>query len=167
MSTVIHSLSTLTGTSFNSFAWGFRLRRDPSSLYDGYCLIDRLLTLTLSVSLSYSVDSWVQSQSKIPLTSVSGLVVGKSNPSDLTPHELFLVSIRLNCSSSVCPGTHLADASIYIAIVKAVSGFSVSKAIGPDGKEIIPVAETTEGVIVYVLSSSKACVFITDRCVFV
>ncbi|EIM88804.1 cytochrome P450 [Stereum hirsutum FP-91666 SS1] len=48
----------------------------------------------------------------------------------------------------VCPGTHLADASIYIAIVKAVSAFSVSKAIGPDGKEIIPVADTTEGVIV-------------------
>lgn len=75
--------------------------------------------------------------------------------------------IRRNCYSSVCPGTHLADASIYIAIVKAVSAFSVSKAIGPDGKEIIPVADTTEGVIVYVLFLYRVCMLIAKRCVFV
>ncbi|KAK7439838.1 hypothetical protein VKT23_017410 [Stygiomarasmius scandens] len=48
----------------------------------------------------------------------------------------------------VCPGAHLADVSVWINIVKAVAGLQISRASGEDGKPIIPVPETTDGVIV-------------------
>lgn len=47
----------------------------------------------------------------------------------------------------VCPGIHLADSSIWINIAKSVAAFNVKRAIGPDGKEIIPVPETNDGII--------------------
>jgi hypothetical protein len=47
----------------------------------------------------------------------------------------------------VCPGIHLADSSIWISIAKSVAAFSVTKAVGTDGQVIVPVAETTDGVI--------------------
>ncbi|KAI0041820.1 cytochrome P450 [Auriscalpium vulgare] len=47
----------------------------------------------------------------------------------------------------VCPGTHLADVSIWINVVKSIAGFQVSPTIGPDGKPIIPSVETVGDVI--------------------
>jgi hypothetical protein len=65
-------------------------------------------------------------------------------------HDLFID--REPCR--VCPGTHLADSSIWISIAKSVAAFSVTKAVGADGQVIVPVAETTDGVIAYVLHLS-------------
>ncbi|KZT28680.1 cytochrome P450 [Neolentinus lepideus HHB14362 ss-1] len=48
----------------------------------------------------------------------------------------------------VCPGTHLADASVWINIVKTVAGLDVTKALDETGKPINPVPDTTDGVIV-------------------
>ncbi|KAF5356610.1 hypothetical protein D9758_008240 [Tetrapyrgos nigripes] len=48
----------------------------------------------------------------------------------------------------VCPGTHLADVSVWINIVKAVAGLQISRALDGNGKPIIPTPETTDGVIV-------------------
>jgi len=48
----------------------------------------------------------------------------------------------------VCPGIHLADSSIWINIAKSVAAFNVTKTVGPDGQVIVPVAETTDGLVV-------------------
>ncbi|KAI0040058.1 cytochrome P450 [Auriscalpium vulgare] len=47
----------------------------------------------------------------------------------------------------VCPGTHLADVSVWINVAKSIAGFQVSPTIGPDGKPIIPSVETVGDVI--------------------
>ena len=57
-------------------------------------------------------------------------------------------------SCRVCPGTHLADSSIWINIAKSVAAFNVTKTVGPDGQVIVPVAETTDGMVVYVFQIS-------------
>ncbi|TFK36152.1 cytochrome P450 [Crucibulum laeve] len=38
----------------------------------------------------------------------------------------------------ICPGRHLADASVWIAIASVLATFSISKSVGDDGKEITP-----------------------------
>lgn len=38
----------------------------------------------------------------------------------------------------ICPGRHVADASLWIAIATILSTFTISKAVGKDGKEIMP-----------------------------
>ncbi|KAF8143310.1 cytochrome P450 [Mycena galopus ATCC 62051] len=48
----------------------------------------------------------------------------------------------------VCPGTHLADVSVWINVAKAVAGLKIRRSVGGDGKEIDPVADTTDGMIV-------------------
>ncbi|KAJ7723816.1 cytochrome P450 [Mycena metata] len=48
----------------------------------------------------------------------------------------------------VCPGTHLADVSVWINVVKAVAGLTVARALDEDGNEIDPIADTTDGIIV-------------------
>ncbi|KAI0057368.1 cytochrome P450 [Artomyces pyxidatus] len=47
----------------------------------------------------------------------------------------------------VCPGTHLADVSVWINVAKAIAAFQVSPSIGPDGKPILPTPEIAGGVI--------------------
>lgn len=49
-----------------------------------------------------------------------------------------------------CSGNHLADATVWINVVKAVSCLTVSAALDENGKPIDPVADTSDGVIVYV-----------------
>lgn len=47
----------------------------------------------------------------------------------------------------ICPGRHLADDSLWIAIATILATISVSKAIGKDGREITPDATVvTSGV---------------------
>ncbi|KAJ6540312.1 cytochrome P450 [Mycena capillaripes] len=48
----------------------------------------------------------------------------------------------------VCPGTHLADVSVWINVAKAVAGLKITRSVGTDGKEIDPVADTTDGTLV-------------------
>ncbi|TFK33836.1 hypothetical protein BDQ12DRAFT_614639, partial [Crucibulum laeve] len=38
----------------------------------------------------------------------------------------------------ICPGRHLADASLWIAIASMLATFSISKTIGEDGQPITP-----------------------------
>ncbi|KAF8173223.1 cytochrome P450 [Mycena galopus ATCC 62051] len=47
----------------------------------------------------------------------------------------------------VCPGTHLADVSVWINVAKAVAGLTVTRAVDANGKEIELVADTTDGII--------------------
>ncbi|KAJ7174153.1 cytochrome P450 [Mycena crocata] len=47
----------------------------------------------------------------------------------------------------VCPGTHLADVSVWITVAKAVAGLTIKRAVDVDGNEIDPVADTTDGII--------------------
>ncbi|KAJ7102588.1 cytochrome P450 [Mycena belliarum] len=46
-----------------------------------------------------------------------------------------------------CPGEHLADVSVWINVAKAVAGLRITRAIDENGKEIDPVADTTDGII--------------------
>ncbi|KAJ7482980.1 cytochrome P450 [Mycena galericulata] len=48
----------------------------------------------------------------------------------------------------VCPGTYLADVSVYIAVAKAVAGLTITRATDANGREIDPVADTTDGIVV-------------------
>lgn len=61
--------------------------------------------------------------------------------------RLYRTVVTEVCPLRVCPGIHLADSSIWINIAKSVAAFKVTRAIGLDGEEIIPVVETTDGVI--------------------
>ncbi|KAJ6573817.1 cytochrome P450 [Mycena vulgaris] len=47
----------------------------------------------------------------------------------------------------VCPGTHLADVSVWISVAKAVAGLTITRALDANGKEIDPEAEVTDGII--------------------
>ncbi|KAJ7499265.1 cytochrome P450 [Mycena latifolia] len=47
----------------------------------------------------------------------------------------------------ICPGMHLADASLYISCVMALAVFDISKCINENGKVIVPVHENTTGTI--------------------
>ncbi|KAG5650208.1 hypothetical protein H0H81_000309 [Sphagnurus paluster] len=38
----------------------------------------------------------------------------------------------------ICPGRHFAEANLWIAIASILASFTISKAIGEDGKEITP-----------------------------
>ncbi|KAJ7133346.1 cytochrome P450 [Mycena epipterygia] len=47
----------------------------------------------------------------------------------------------------VCPGSHLADVSVWINVAKAVAGLAITRARDENGQEIDPVADTTDGII--------------------
>ncbi|KAG6848244.1 hypothetical protein H0H93_001985 [Arthromyces matolae] len=46
----------------------------------------------------------------------------------------------------ICPGRHLADASIWIVIASVLATFDIKKAPGPDGKEITPEITLSSGI---------------------
>jgi hypothetical protein len=56
---------------------------------------------------------------------------------------LTLLSSNTNELSSLCPGIHYAEASIYITIVSILAAYTISKAKDEHGEEITP---STEGV---------------------
>ncbi|KAJ6472593.1 cytochrome P450 [Mycena sanguinolenta] len=47
----------------------------------------------------------------------------------------------------VCPGKHMAAASLWIVVASILSTFNIKKAIGEDGREIEPTQEYSPGVI--------------------
>ena len=47
----------------------------------------------------------------------------------------------------VCPGSHLADTSLWLACAMALAAFDVRKACAPDGREVTPVPEMMSGTI--------------------
>ncbi|KAH8806862.1 cytochrome P450 [Flagelloscypha sp. PMI_526] len=47
----------------------------------------------------------------------------------------------------VCPGMHLAEASVFLVIANALAAFKIAKAVDENGMEITPVHENTTGVI--------------------
>ncbi len=46
----------------------------------------------------------------------------------------------------ICVGKHLAEASMWIAIASVLATFDIEKAVGHDGKEIMPIVELTYGL---------------------
>ncbi|KAH8879650.1 cytochrome P450 [Thozetella sp. PMI_491] len=46
----------------------------------------------------------------------------------------------------VCVGKHLAEASMWIMVASLLATFNIEKAVGPDGKEITPEVELTDGL---------------------
>ncbi|KAF8077572.1 cytochrome P450 [Lyophyllum atratum] len=46
----------------------------------------------------------------------------------------------------ICPGRHLADASLWIVMASILATFNISKAIGDDGKEITPEINLSCGI---------------------
>ncbi|KAH6904703.1 OrdA protein [Coprinopsis sp. MPI-PUGE-AT-0042] len=49
----------------------------------------------------------------------------------------------------ICPGMYLADVSLWAVVSMSLATLSITNAIGPDGKPIIPVHENTSGTISY------------------
>ncbi|KAJ6585742.1 cytochrome P450 [Mycena capillaripes] len=47
----------------------------------------------------------------------------------------------------VCPGTHLADVSVWINVAKAAAGLTINPTLDAEGKPIELVADTTDGII--------------------
>ncbi len=52
----------------------------------------------------------------------------------------------LRCSR-ICAGRHIAEASIYIAVVMSLAALKIDKARDEDGREIVPVYEATDGML--------------------
>lgn len=46
----------------------------------------------------------------------------------------------------ICPGRHLAEASVWIVIATMLHTLTIKKAVGPDGKEITPTVTLTPGL---------------------
>jgi hypothetical protein len=46
----------------------------------------------------------------------------------------------------ICPGRHLADASLWIAIASILATFDIKKVVGDDGTEITPGVGFTSGI---------------------
>lgn len=46
----------------------------------------------------------------------------------------------------VCVGSHLAEASVWIVVAILLATMKIEKAIGPDGKEVVPEVELTNGL---------------------
>ncbi|KAG5349741.1 hypothetical protein C0989_002091 [Termitomyces sp. Mn162] len=46
----------------------------------------------------------------------------------------------------ICPGRHLADASVWIAMASILATFDILKPIGSDGKEITPEVKFSTGI---------------------
>jgi hypothetical protein len=44
---------------------------------------------------------------------------------------------------------------MWINIAKSVAAFNVTKTVGPDGQVIVPVAETTDGMVIFVLDCAN------------
>jgi cytochrome P450 len=49
----------------------------------------------------------------------------------------------------ICPGRHLAEASVWFVVVTMLATLDISKALGPDGREITPNVELTPGLTRY------------------
>ncbi|KAK7029931.1 cytochrome P450 [Favolaschia claudopus] len=47
----------------------------------------------------------------------------------------------------VCPGMHLANVSIWICVVKAVAGLTISRALDENGIPIDPIADVSDGIV--------------------
>jgi len=57
-------------------------------------------------------------------------------------------------SSRICPGRHLAEASVWIVMVTMLATMNITKAVDANGKEIIPDVELTPGLTRYELPLS-------------
>ncbi|TFK37935.1 cytochrome P450 [Crucibulum laeve] len=74
----------------------------------------------------------------------------KFNPSRFLPKPYGLGEpypvAHFGFGGRVCPGRHLADDSVWIAVASIIATLTVSKCIGKDGKEVTPDVEFTTGV---------------------
>ncbi|KAG6811136.1 hypothetical protein H0H92_008832 [Tricholoma furcatifolium] len=57
-------------------------------------------------------------------------------------------TICFGYSRRICPGMHLADASLFATVAASLAAFEISKAV-ENGVEITPVHENTSGIISY------------------
>lgn len=96
--------------------------------------------------LPFFVGLWDLTPSRILGNIASALDDGMDITMAPAPWSLIVILVY-----RICPGIYLADTSIWINVAKGVAAFAVSKSKGPDGKEIVPVAESTSGVISYVV----------------
>ena len=65
----------------------------------------------------------------------------------------------------ICPGRHLADASLWVAIVNILATFRISYTRDENGKNIIPPQEYDSGISRLVSSWMMPMAFkITDNC---
>ncbi|KAJ7617259.1 cytochrome P450 [Roridomyces roridus] len=69
------------------------------------------------------------------------LLDGKPNQAVQDPSAVFGFGRR------ICPGRHLADASVWLTIVSILAMFDITKPVGEDGQVIEPSYEYTEGII--------------------
>ncbi|KAJ7618782.1 cytochrome P450 [Roridomyces roridus] len=69
------------------------------------------------------------------------LLDGKPNPSVKDPDAAFGFGRR------ICPGQHLASASLWITIASVLAVFEIGKKVGEDGKIVEPSYEWEDGVV--------------------
>ena len=50
----------------------------------------------------------------------------------------------------LCPGRHLADASVWLAVATVLSSFTISRAKDHMGNDIVPTGEISDGAVAYV-----------------
>lgn len=54
---------------------------------------------------------------------------------------------RSDISRSVCPGQHLADNSVYIAVAMTLAVFAIAKAVDENGAVVEPEVKSTTGTL--------------------
>ncbi|KAJ7671061.1 cytochrome P450 [Mycena rosella] len=69
------------------------------------------------------------------------LLDGKPNPAVRSPDAAFGFGRR------VCPGRHMARASVFIAAVSVLATFDITKAVGEDGQVLEPTYEYFSGLV--------------------
>jgi cytochrome P450 len=59
-------------------------------------------------------------------------------------------TISFGFGRRICPGIHLAEASVFSCVAMSLAAFTIEKALDESGIPITPVHENTTGVIRYV-----------------
>lgn len=60
---------------------------------------------------------------------------------------------ELTSSTRICPGQHLADASLFIVMASMLATLNISKPVDLDGKELTPAVELSEGLVSSVIKN--------------
>ncbi|KAJ7106668.1 cytochrome P450 [Mycena epipterygia] len=107
--------------------------------YRGYRLPAGSIIIANSWAVLHDESTYADSHSFKPERFL--LDNGQPNPAVPSPEAAFGFGRRL------CPGRHLATSSIWIAVASLLATFTITKAVGEDGKEIEPTYEYFSGML--------------------
>ena len=84
-------------------------------------------------------------------------LVTKDKPAERDPRE-----IVFGFGRRACPGRHVADATVFLSVASILSTLNISRVV-EDGKEVIPVHDSSSGGVRFVIIHSHVFVCVSLR----